>query len=335
MKQLTSCLFIVLILVVGGWIYLNMQFEKDFNNPYGTKLFAITEGQGVGEIVDSLKEEGFLESALLFKVYVALKDVQSKFKPGEYALDTGMSIKELVTELTKDKPAKKEVKVTFLEGWNMYQMADKVAELGLFSSADFLTEVTDNANNYDYAFLSDKPRDASLEGYLYPDTYLLFTDATPADLVTKMLNNFDRKLQNEVRRDITSQGRDIFEVLTMASIVEKEMFGYENRRIVADIFWSRIDVGMRLQSDATVNYFTKKGNTRPSLDELDIENPYNTYRNDGLPPGPIGNPSIESIKATTYPAETNYLFFLTTPENDIIYSRNLDEHIINRNKYLD
>jgi len=112
------------------------------------------------------------------------------------------------------------------------------------------------------------------------------------------------------------------------------MFGYENRRVVADIFLKRLELGMALQSDATINYITKKGIAAPSLNDLEVDSLYNTYKYRGLPPGPICNPSIEAIKAVIYPADTDYLYFLNTPEGDIIFSKNHDEHVANKFKYL-
>lgn len=149
-----------------------------------------------------------------------------------------------------------------------------------------------------------------------------------------MLRNFDDKLTPEMRAEIKKQGRTVYQVLTLASIVEKEMFGYESRRQVAGVFYNRLKIGMPLQSDATVNYITGKGMTRPTIADTKIDNRYNTYKYYGLPPGPICNPSIESIKAVIYPASNNYLYFLTTPDNQIIFSKTMDEHLKNQYKYF-
>jgi UPF0755 protein len=137
-----------------------------------------------------------------------------------------------------------------------------------------------------------------------------------------------------MREEIKKQKKTIFEVLTLASIVEKEMHGYENRRVVAGVFYNRLKIGMPLQSDVTVNYITKKGMTRPTIVDTKINNPYNTYVNKGLPLGPVCNPSIESIKAVIYPADTDYMFFLTNAKEQIIFSKTYDEHLRNINKHL-
>jgi len=327
-------LLIGVIIMFGAFLFvINILVEAPNNNPYGSKKFVIEEGEGVTDIIGNLKNEGFTNKAFTFKAYVIMKGLRTKFLPGEYNLTTNMSLKEIVAVLTTDNNVREEVTITILEGWKKEEIAKYLEGKELFTAKDFL-KVVEDTPNFDYNFLSTKPKSASLEGFLYPDTYIVYKDSTPEDVVLKMLNNFDRKYDQELRAEVKRQGKDFYEILTLASIVEKEMFGAENRKIVAGIFWNRIADSYPLQSDATVNYITQKGTTRPSLDDTKLENPYNTYQNAGLPPTPISNPSIEAIRATIYPKETNYYFFLTTPSNEIIYSRNHEEHIINRNKYL-
>lgn len=334
MKRCFSCLFIIAVLIIASFIYVNLQFSRENPNPQGDKIFVIEAGQSLSEIAGNLQQEGFLEKPFFFKLYAIFKGVRTDFNVGQYMLNTQMSIKGLVHELTKERILRQEVKITILEGWKNKEIANYLESKNLFSAEKFLDYVAVN-NEFNYEFLYDKPNSASLEGYLYPDTYRVFDDATPEIVVEKMLGNFDDKLTNELREEINRQGKDIYEVLTLASIVEKEMYGYENRQIVAGIFWNRLNDNYPLQSDATVNYITEKGTTRPSLEDTELDNPYNTYKNNGLPPGPICNPSIESIKAVVFPQETEYYFFLTTPDGEIIFSKTHAEHIENRNKYLE
>lgn len=336
MRRSLCCLNVIIIILAFIIIisFFIFRIEQKNDNPYGDKIFTIVEGESVTQIATKLENEGFIKKPFYFKAYVALKGLKNNFYAGDYKLNTKMSIVDLVKVLTAKKTAKKELKITIIEGWTKEKIADYLETQGMFRAADFLAYLDSNPN-LDYEFLRDKPSSATLEGYLYPDTYFVYQDATPAEVVTKMLDNFDSKLTKEMREEIYKQGKTIFEILTLSSIVEKEMFGYENRQIVAGIFWQRLKDHYPLQSDATVNYITKKGTTRPSFADTKIENPYNTYKNVGLPPGPICNPSIEAIKATIYPKMTDYYFFLTTKDNQIIFSRNLDEHLNNINKYLD
>jgi UPF0755 protein len=335
MKRSRLIMMLILLFLIVGSLYLNFQFTRANDNPFGAKSFKVAKGDGVKTIAARLQSEGFLTSPFYFKAYVALKGLRAEFHEGEFDLATNLSLRDLARILTASgSTIKREIKLTIPEGWNAAQIGAYCEKQGLFSAKDFLAYINDFSDTASWTFLGDMPKSASLEGYLFPDTYIVYANAKPADLVVKMLKNFDDKMTNEWRTEIYRQKKTIFQVVTMASIVEKEMFGYENRRLVAGIFWKRLADHYPLQSDATVNYFTSAGVTRPSLEQLKIDNKYNTYKYAGLPPGPIANPSAEAIRAAIYSATSPYYFFLTTPDNQIIFSRTLAEHIKNRNKYL-
>ena len=161
-----------------------------------------------------------------------------------------------------------------------------------------------------------------VEGYLFPDTYRMFNYFSPEDVAGKMMNRFAEKVGEAKSEDII-----------LASIVQKEIYGFTNMRKVAGIFKKRLKAGMRLQADSTVNFLTGKSDSRASLSDTKIDSLYNTYASNGLPPGPISNPGLDAIKATQSPIETPYWFFLTTPQGKIVYSRNFDEHKRNKAKY--
>ncbi|MFA7663080.1 MAG: endolytic transglycosylase MltG, partial [Patescibacteria group bacterium] len=171
-------------------------------------------------------------------------------------------------------------------------------------------------------------------GYIFPDTYHITTTATAEEIMDKALSNFGNKLTPELRAEIKAQGKTIYEIITLASIVENEVAKAEDMKIVAGIFWNRLDIGMGLQSDATINYITSGKTTRPTADDLKIDSPYNTYKYRGLPPGPIANPGIASIEAVINPTKTDYLYFLTTPDKQTIFSKTFEEHVAAKNKYL-
>ena len=138
-----------------------------------------------------------------------------------------------------------------------------------------------------------------------------------------------------MREEIKKQGKTIFEVVSLASIIEREVPNDEDKKMIADIFLKRLNIGMALQSDATINFITGKGMTQPTYDDLKIDSLYNSYLYPGLPPGPISNPGLSSIEAVIYPISNNYYFFLTTKEGEVIYSVDYDEHLRNKAKYLD
>jgi UPF0755 protein len=332
-KKANIILFLIVLALAGSLYLFNNEISKPNDNPFGKKDFVIEQGQGVADIADNLQSQGFLKHTFLFKVYVWMKDEKASFIDGTFDLKTDMSIAELVKQL-HEQQQNKEVSITVTEGMDVAEIDGYLSDtIGVIKKG----ELIDLSANYDlksHLFLIDRPKDATLEGYLYPDTYRIYKQTTVDDITEKMLANFDAKLTEDLRAEIKKQGKSLNEVLTLASIVEKEMFGYENRRVVAGIFLNRIKTGMPLQSDATINFFTGTGKTRSTREETAIDNPYNTYKYYGLPPGPICNPSIEAIKSVIYPAKTDYLYFLTSPSGEIYFAKTYDQHLINTQKYL-
>jgi UPF0755 protein len=192
------------------------------------------------------------------------------------------------------------------------------------------------ANDFDnrFSFLKSAPDSASLEGFLFPDTYEFSYGPDREEIAEKMLNNFDKKLIPGIRQEIEKQKKTIFEIVNMASLIEKEVKTKEDKEIVSGILWKRINSKMPLQVDATILYLTKKEGSNVSTEETKIDSPYNTYKYLGLPQGPICNPGLESIQAAVYPKTSAYWFYLSTPEGKTVFSRTLEEHNIAKFKYL-
>jgi len=240
------------------------------------------------------------------------------------------------------------------EGWNNREISQYFERLGKWQSEELLEVVgfpqVDYRQNKDmpalpdyseeFPFLKDKPKYYSLEGYLFPDTYRIYASSTVKDAVVKMLDNFGKKLTPKMRADIKAQGKTIYEIVTMASIVEKEAtidnFNGDNRdaRLIAGIFWRRLKYGQALQSDATLSYVLGDTNASHSGAELENKSPYNTYKYPGLPPGPICNPGLVALQAAIYPLSSDYNYFLTAPDKKVYYARTYAEHLSNKYKYL-
>jgi len=233
---------------------------------------------------------------------------------------------------------RKENKVTIIEGWRLKDIASDLAKEGIVSEEDFMSAAAIDNWRDRYEFLND-PRIKSLEGFLFPDTYNFFVEVTANDIIKKLLDEFDHKVTDKMRADLKSQKCSLYDAIILASILEREISNMPShdgeRDIVADIFWSRIKIGMGLQSDATVNYVTGKTSTRPTLKDLAIDSPYNTYKYRGLPPGPINNPSLASIKSAIYPQASDYLYFLTDENSNAYFAKTYAEHQANIRKYLD
>ncbi len=268
---------------------------------------------------------------------------QSRFDPSHSSFK--VCLKRL---LGQDNPPpeprlRPEYTVQILEGWSINDIADYLVKENIFSQEEFLQAVDkiDDEILARFDFLLDKPAEASLQGYLFPDTYRIFTDASPEDLVLRLLENFDRKLTKEMRADILAQGKTIYEIITMASLVEKEApINYitadnQDAKMIAGIFWQRINNNQALQSCATLAYILGVNKEQYSEAETRVDSPYNTYQHRGLPPGPITNPGRLAIEAAIYPIYNNYNYFLTpTGTKDIIYARSYQEHLQNKYKYI-
>lgn len=322
------------IIIVGLGLLAWFGIMVVSGNGAPTKTLAVTKGQGVNEISQSLYDQGIINSRFVFETWLWLEKSEGKIVAGVYNFPADMSIRQLKNLLVIG-PGNSQRSITLLEGWTRKMMAEALDKNGL-SGQSFLT-LTDDRNLWgnDYDWLSELPIGASLEGFVFPDTYYVNNNTTVRDLVVKTLNNFDKKLTPVLRQEIQRQGKSIFEVIILASIVEREVPQSADKKMIADIFLKRLEASIGLQSDATVNYITGKGLIQPTAADLAIDSPYNTYKYRGLPPGPISNPGIDSIEAVIYPTKNNYYYFLTTKDGKVIYSRTYEEHLANKKKYLD
>jgi UPF0755 protein len=334
--------FIILLLIAGlvasAWFVFGILSPvKIASQPNLT----IVTGDGVHQISYNLKQKNIIRNQFIFETYVYLKDVGSDFRAGDYSLPEVINIKRLVDLLTSGEAATNPA-LLVKEGDTIDDIDRSLAGQGQFKAGDFLSALKGLNQDFlsDREFLSDKPATASLEGYLFPDTYYFFSYSSASDLIRKMLNNFEAKLAADLRAEIKRQGKTIFDIVTLASIVEKEAKIDQNNpspdaNIVAGIFWKRLAAGMPLQSDATIKYETKR---TPTAADLKIDSPYNTYLFKGLPPGPICNPGLAAIEAAIYPAESDYWFFITKKNQDgtvnYYYAKDFSEHKANIAKYL-
>ena len=225
----------------------------------------------------------------------------------------------------------KERSITIIEGWTVSDIANYLDNQGVASSSDFLEAVKLDNWKDKYDFLKNA-KGETVEGFLFPDTYRIFKDATVDSIIAKMLDNFDHKFTDSMRGDAVSQNKSIFQIVTMASIIEKETKFSSDRSMVSGIFWKRIADGMGLQSDATVSYALGKASL--SGDDLKTDSPYNTYLYRGLPLGPISNPGLSSIKAALDPTVNDYYYFVTDKSGKAYFAKTFEEHKKNIQKYL-
>ena len=308
--------------------------------------FLIERGQNLFEIASNLEKEKIIKSKFFFNFYVFLRMSQNKLQAGEYFLNSSMSIRSIVDKIISGDTAK--TIITIPEGWNLRDIGWYFENKGMFQAEELFELVGFPLINYsinidlpkpkdfssDHDFLKDKPRNISLEGYLFPDTYEIVLGAELEEIVRKMLANFNKKLTEELKKEIQKQGKSIFEIITMASLIEKEVKTLEDKKIVSGVLWKRLSAGIGLQVDATITYITGKKSVRISKQETEIDSLYNTYKYRGLPLGPISNPGLESIEAAIYPENSDYWYYLSTLEGETIFSETLEKHNIAKAKYL-
>ncbi|QQG45626.1 MAG: endolytic transglycosylase MltG [Candidatus Sungiibacteriota bacterium] len=322
----------ILILIAAAGLIINEVYlpHTKFLN---AQTVEIAPGLGPRKIAELLKQNGVIRSRWTFILYTALTGRASDLKPGNYVFFNSAAIPSVVRDLVRG--GTNEIALTIPEGWSTKDIARYLESRGLGTYHDLLKLISVQPPGLDkFDFLKDKPKNAGLEGYLFPDTYRVFKNAVPEDIVVKMLENFDKKLGPELRQEISRQGKTTFEIITTASLIEKEVVSDEDRALVSGILWKRLETGVGLQVDATINYITGKKTTKISREETQIDSLYNTYKYRGLPPGPIANPGLSAIRAAIYPQESPYLYYLSTPNGQTIFSTTLEEHNLAKAKYL-
>ena len=230
--------------------------------------------------------------------------------------------------------ARPEKVVTIIEGWNVKQIDQYLSGQGIALDHK-ISNFKVKDYQADYSFLTDAPTNDSLEGYLFPDTYRVFASTTADEIVRKMLGNFESKVNPEMMTEISRQKKTLHQIITMASVVEKEVTSKNDMKVVAGIFWDRIKNGQPLQSCATLAYILGENKAQYTYEDTRIVSPYNTYINQGLPRGPIANPGLNSISGAIYPTYTDYNYFLSRPDTkQTVFSKTYEEHNINKQKYL-
>jgi UPF0755 protein len=278
--------------------------------------FTVEIGETAVSIGQKLEEQGFIGDADIFRRFLSYNNLDSSLEAGDYELNRNMTMREIAEALQRANF--EEVVVTIPEGLRAEEIAEILDEQNIMDGDRFLAFVRSGAA-LEHPLLADRPSGVlSYEGYLFPDTYRLPVNATPEDLVTRMLDNMANKVLPNALGLAAGQGYSFFEILTIASIVEREAVIPGERPLIASVYLNRIAEGMYLQADPTVQYAmgyqTDTGQwwkTPVTLEEYSsVDVPYNTYLYPGLPPGPIANPGAASINATLQPEQTNYLFFM-------------------------
>lgn len=304
--------------MVGVRFYYNVNL-KPVSDSGETQAIIVKEGATVIEVSGELKEKGLIRSSLVFQLYIRSKDTKNPLIAGTYRLQPRLSTPEIVSILSRGKVATD--LVTILPGNTLDQVRKNLIANG-FKEAD-VDAALNPALYKDHPALVDKPAEASLEGYLYPESFQRTATTTPGVIVTASLDLMDERLTPEIRSSFAAKGLSVYQGITLASIVEQEAAGQDDRDQVAQVFLKRLQVGMALQSDPTAKYGSQQEGQGESLT---YESPYNTYINTGLPPSPISNVSESSLKAVASPAATDWLYFVAGDDGTVHFSKTLEEH---------
>ena len=316
----------VLLLIAFWWV----SFTKPVGSSEEEQRFVITRGSSAVKIGNNLYEEGLVRSSLAFRFYVQLTGRSKKIQAGAYDLSPNLSLYELVDELTSGP---RQVWVTIPEGLRREEIADRFV-VGLEKKGE---EATEFRNRFMVLTSGE-------EGYLFPDTYLFERTATADLVVSTVRNTFETRIST-LQEEIESSDLSLTEIVILASIIERETLTGDERPIVAGILKNRLDIGMGLQADATVQYAAASQRCGvgavecdwwrpPTGTELSINSSYNTYRFAGLPPGPIASPGIASLSAAASPSTTDYLYYIHDASGQIHYAETFEEHNSNVARYL-
>lgn len=311
LKSKKEIIFLTFFLILCCWVFITT-IPKGFQP---NTLFEIEEGESLKTVSQKLDDSGLIKSKTLFSILMILKGDDDNIVSGEYLFHNPESIFTIADRFSKGEYGISSITVTFPEGVTLNEMAN------------ILEDKFPDFNRKEFEI-----KTSLYEGYLFPDTYIFPENADVDLIIQTLISNFEDKMES-IKNILKESGKDLREIIIMASIVEKE--ATENsRRQIANILWKRMEIEMPLQVDATFVYERGKGTFDLSREDLRTDSPYNTYTKAGLPPTPISNPGLESIKAAAQIEDTDYLFFLTGRDGEMYYAETHDEHVLNKQKYL-
>jgi UPF0755 protein len=318
---LIASILLALTVSVAAYLYSDLlrYVETPASMESAEAVVVVPPGERFQKIAESLRTAGVLNHPLKFRLYARLKGYDKRIKAGEYLLSKDMSPDNILQALIEGRIRLH--KVTVPEGYTQKQVAELLEASGLTTKEDFLKAATNPA------FLKSEDIDAdSFEGYLFPETYFFPLGVTPEKIISTMVHRLREQFRPEWKKRAEILGFSIHEIITLASIIEKEAGTDFERPIIASVFHNRLRKGMRLESDPTVIYGIKDFDGNLTRKHLKTTTRYNTYRIKGLPPSPIANPGADAIEAALYPAETAYLFFVSKNDRTHQFSSTIAEH---------
>ncbi|MBE5780596.1 MAG: endolytic transglycosylase MltG [Clostridiales bacterium] len=337
---------IVLLLFVAVYKVVDIMLFSPVNPNSDEKIVVVVKtGSGPSTISNLLEENGIIRNATVYKLYLDINDKASKLKAGTYEFSPSMTMEEITEKLVVGGTGSQVVKLVLREGQTIEDLAQILMDMQVITNKEnFLKELKSGEGYSDYSFIADasevKDLKYTLEGYLFPDTYEIYVDSSANTIVTKLLNRFDQIYTDEYAERAEELGMTTHEVITLASVIEKEARTNDFKKVSA-VFHNRLDQNMKLQSCVTVQYVLGIKKLNLSAEDTSVDSPYNTYKYAGLPQGPVCSPSKAAIEAALWPDETyvkqNYLYFCSKDpaSGELAFARTLSEHNANTEKYRD
>ncbi len=329
--RILSLIGVLIFLIIIALIYINSLSVAIEPNNDEVIFVEIPRGSITSDIASILKEKNLIKSEIYFEIRIKNLGYDSQLKAGAYELSKDMDVDLIIKKLVDGNNKIESVRFTIPEGYTIEQIADKLSEQGLVEKERFIQLAKEG--NFDFEFLNDIPDDIDikykLEGYLFPETYEIRVGATEEEFIEKMLSQFEEEWKTEWDIVIEKNGLTMHQIVTLASIIEREVRVDDERPIVSGVFYNRLEDYWNLESCATVQYVLDKQKESLTYDDLEIDDPYNTYNNYGLPPGPIGNPGRSSLNAAVYPDDNQYYFFVTKKDDSgtHYFSKTYEEHL--------
>lgn len=331
---------VVSLLIVGLTQLMIARQLNSARDDIGRSVYFVVEAdESVDSVSERLQDVGLIRSPGFFRLWLRLRGDADQIIAGRYRLDTSMSTSTIINTLTSENAAlAQEVLVRFQEGWRTEEYAEALVNAGVLESVDdFLAATRDGRWNATYTFLHSRPSTVALEGYLFPDSYNIRMDDTPEEIIDRLLTTFGERMPTDMQARASALGLTVHQVMTIASIIEREAVLPQERPLIAAVYLNRMAIPMPLQADPTVQYqLGELGDWWPVIDgsDLQIDGRYNTYLNPSLPPGPICNPSTASIEAVLSPATTDFLFFVAKGDGSHAFAVTGEEHQRNVEQYI-
>ena len=314
----------ILFVMVVAFVIIPLAGSSSYTGERGVPVyFTVRPGMSVSEIGKELYERGIIDSEMKFWWTAKLNGFENKVKSGTFAMQTGMTPRDALEILVYGNTVT--IRFTIPEGFSVRDIAQRLDDEGLVKADAFISL----AKTYrPYPYVEERENVLyAVEGFLFPDTYEINGEFDATRIMQMMAENFDRRLTKDMRDRAREMDLSIYELVTLASLVEKEAYHEEDRPIIAQIFLKRLRLGMPLQADPTVQYLLDAPKEDLLYRDTEIESPYNTYQNVGLPPGPIASPGTASLMAVLHPADTNYLYFVADRNGNNYYATNYADHL--------